>query len=124
MGLVGYVVCACSAPAVTAAASAAAVVAYFMANLPAEHVRRPAAVGAAVQHTRLMVRHDGANGAGEPRRIGPVVDLVAARRKLVACVAVDSRLEVQPAGEVRMRLERPGIAVIREAGRLDGGLRI
>src|SRR5262245_9347253 len=41
--------------------------------LPAEHVRRPPRVGAAVQYPVLVVGDDGAHRAGEPGFVVPLV---------------------------------------------------
>ena len=84
-------------------------------KLPPENVRRTARIGTAVQHAILVVGDDGTHRARLPDVVVPPVHVMAALRKLVAHAAVDPRLDLQPRREIRMRLERAGIAVSGEA---------
>src|SRR5690242_19715453 len=77
--------------------------------LPAQHVRRPPCIRTAVEHTVLVIGHDGAHRACEPRLLGPLVDLVPEVGELIASRLLDARFDVEPARVVRMWLERSRI---------------
>src|SRR5438874_1876196 len=61
---------------------------YFTRGLhapsPAERIRRPARIGAALEHACLLVGNNGADRAGEPCPVRPPVDLVTQLAERIA----------------------------------------
>src|SRR5262245_54201335 len=108
MGLAGYVLWANAAPCAQTAASTqphtaarcSIMTPRISIQLPAEHVRRPPCIRAAVQHPAFVIGDDRAHRTGEPGGFRPVVNLVTARGELVARRALDVRLDIESCGEI------------------------
>src|SRR5258705_453001 len=77
---------------------------WWVLGLQAQGIGRPAGVGAALEHAGLLVGHDRADGAGEPRPVRPPADLVAEAAERLAGRLVDPALHVEQTRMIGVRL--------------------